>query len=174
MQRWMALVLIVTGLLVFGIVIVRSRSGGTNFEQMAQSDEQPQVATANGTRRAPVVVELFTSEGCSSCPPADELLRRLEQAQGIAGADVIALELHVDYWNRLGWADPFSAPQFSARQGDYADRFDNESVYTPQMVVDGQTEFPGGNQAKARTAIVAAAQKPKAEIALALAGAAQP
>ena len=165
MQRWMALVLIVTGLLVFGIIIARSRSGGAGMEQVAQTDGQQQTATTTG-RRAPVVVELFTSEGCSSCPPADELLRRLEQTQGIAGAEVIALEQHVDYWNRLGWADPFSAPQFSARQGNYAEYFGNWSVYTPQMIVDGQTEFVGGNQTKAHAAIATAAQKPKAELTL--------
>jgi len=100
-------------------------------------------------KRTPVIVELFTSEGCSSCPPADALLSRLERSQPIAGAQIIALEEHVDYWNNLGWVDPFSAPQYRVRQNDYAQRFFIESVFTPQMVVNGQAQFTGndGNRA---------------------------
>jgi hypothetical protein len=100
-------------------------------------------------KRVPVIVELFTSEGCSSCPPADALLSRLERSQPVAGAQIIALEEHVDYWNNLGWVDPFSAPQYRVRQNDYAQRFFIESVFTPQMVVNGQAQFTGNDGSRA-------------------------
>ena len=109
-------------------------------------------------RRVPVIVELFTSEGCSSCPPADLLLSRLEKSQPVAGARIIALEEHVDYWNQLGWVDPFSAPHYRGRQNDYALNFHIESIYTPQMVVNGQTEFVGNDGNRALQAIGAARQ----------------
>ncbi len=112
---------------------------------------------------APVVVELFTSEGCSSCPPADAVLARLEQSQTVP---IIALGFHVDYWNRLGWADPFSTKQFTDRQGEYAQAFKNDQVYTPQMVVDGKTEFVGSEEKQAGQAITAAARQPKTSVAL--------
>lgn len=117
--------------------------------------------------RKVVLVELFTSEGCSSCPPADALLIELEKNQPIPEAEVIALSQHVDYWNRLGWADPFSSAEFSARQSRYARVFKNDSIYTPQMIVDGYIEFVGSNSGKAHGAIVKAAQNPKAEIQIA-------
>jgi hypothetical protein len=90
-------------------------------------------------RRPAVVVELFTSEACSSCPPADEMLERLEQ--GVSGVRVIALEEHIDYWNNTGWADRFSSPLFHARQNDYAVFFQSDSIYTPQIVVNGKAQF---------------------------------
>ncbi len=109
-------------------------------------------------RRVPVIVELFTSEGCSSCPGADGLLARLERTQPVAGARVIALEEHVDYWNQLGWADPFSAPQYRARQNDYAVAFRTESIYTPQMIVNGQASFVGDDAGTAYEEIGKAAR----------------
>jgi hypothetical protein len=109
-------------------------------------------------RPVPVIVELFTSEGCSSCPSADRLLARLEQNQPVPGAQVIAIEEHVDYWNQLGWTDPFSSPQYRARQNDYAVAFHASDIFTPQMVVNGQTAFVGSDMNRAYREIGAAVQ----------------
>lgn len=114
----------------------------------------------------PVLVELFTSEGCSSCPPADALLARLEESQPVPGAVIIPLKQHVDYWNWIGWTDRFSSPQFSQRQADYARILRNQNVYTPQMVVDGQDEFVGGDELAAREAVARASHSAKARIEL--------
>ena len=117
----------------------------------------------------PVIVELFTSEGCSSCPPADAVLSGLT-TRPISGAEVIPLGEHVDYWNHGGWADPFSSALFSQRQSDYSRTFGKDSVYTPQMVVDGKTQFVGSDAGQAREAILAAARAPKAEVRVRKAG----
>jgi hypothetical protein len=117
-------------------------------------------------QRPPVVVELFTSEGCSSCPPADNLLARLPRA--FPDIDIIPLSEHVDYWNNLGWKDRFSSDLFSARQQDYGRTFRLESVYTPQMVVNGQAQFSGGDEARARREILIAASGPKASATLSM------
>ena len=113
-----------------------------------------------------VVVELFTSEGCSSCPAADAALRELVAAQAVPGVEVIALGQHVDYWNRLGWKDAYSAPAFTARQRWYAAGFGTGS-YTPQAVVNGRYELVGSQRTALATAVAQAAQAPQATVALA-------
>jgi hypothetical protein len=123
-------------------------------------------AVAVAQQRAPVLVELFTSEGCSSCPPADDVLARLDRYQPVSGVEVIALSEHVDYWNHLGWKDPYSSPLFSERQENYGKVFRLESVYTPQMVVNGQAQVLGSDWASANQAIRAAAQSPRAVVTL--------
>lgn len=108
------------------------------------------------TGRTPVVVELFTSEGCSDCPPAEALALKLEK-QPIAGADVIVLEEHVDYWNRQGWIDPFSSMEWTERQQVYVASAKG-NPYTPEMVVNGQSQFVGSNAREAVAAIEKAAR----------------
>ena len=105
----------------------------------------------------PVLVELFTSEGCSDCPAADTVLQKLIDASPVSGAQVVGLGQHVDYWDRLGWRDRFSSAALTERQRVYATRFANESIYTPQMVVDGRAEFVGSDAGAARKALERAA-----------------
>jgi hypothetical protein len=122
------------------------------------------LGAAQGAERAPVLVELFTSEGCSSCPQADEALAALVREQPIDGAEIVPLELHVDYWNSLGWADPFSMPEATARQEHYATAGAKPGyepqLFTPQMVVDGTRSFVGNRQL-ALQAVAQSLQRPK-------------
>jgi len=117
-------------------------------------------ATGPAQRKA-VIVELFTSEGCSSCPPADELLARLSSQESLNGATIIPLGFHVDYWNSLGWQDRFSSSAYSERQQQYAHRFRLGGPYTPQMVVDGAHEFVGNSSSLAQTTITEATTTPQ-------------
>jgi len=123
-------------------------------------------ATNPGTPLSTVVIaELFTSEGCSSCPPADTLMRQLADAQPFDGAHLIALEEHVDYWDRLGWRDPFSSPQFTSRQTEYHDRvFRSNAVYTPQLVVDGVRECVGSDRSAIRAIVADSIRRPRAAV----------
>ena len=120
------------------------------------------------TGREFVVVELFTSEGCSSCPPADALMAELAARQSLGNVEVIALEEHVTYWDEYGWKDPFSSSTWTTRQYDYAGTPHNGNPYTPQMVVDGTAGFVGTRGGTARQEIekAAAAKKARVEISL--------
>jgi hypothetical protein len=121
--------------------------------------------------RTPVIVELFTSEGCSDCPAADTLLEKMIAAQPVAGAEIIGLGQHVDYWDRLGWKDRFSSATLTRRQQLYQARFNTASIYTPQMVVDGRAELVGSDASAARKAIEKTLTAPHGTVALAVDGA---
>jgi hypothetical protein len=120
----------------------------------------------NHNGQVPVLLELFTSEGCSDCPPADRLLDALDRTQSVDGAEVIVLSEHVDYWNHLGWRDPYSSAQLSARQSAYASKFRLDSVYTPQLVVDGRLQFVGSDGREAKAAIEKERREQKLTIAI--------
>lgn len=124
------------------------------------------LAVGNGSRAAdsvgpvPVLVELFTSEGCSSCPPADAWLQQIDAVQPVPGARLIVLSEHVDYWNHDGWKDPYSSASITERQGDYVRALRLEGPATPQVVVDGTVNLPLGDAQQIRQTLQEAAATP--------------
>lgn len=115
---------------------------------------EAQSASKRASNDAPrtVVLELFTSQGCSSCPPADKLLSKLG-GEDFRGGVIVPLAYHVDYWNHLGWSDPFSSPKWSARQREYAVSIQGSQVYTPQLVVNGTVQLVGSSERNVRAEI---------------------
>jgi hypothetical protein len=111
-----------------------------------------------------VIVELFTSEGCSSCPPADKLLRQVHLKETGAGQMIVGISEHVTYWNNLGWKDPYSAQVFTDRQCVYDSRLSPEGPYTPQMIVNGRDQFVGGNGGALESALQSDARRPHADL----------
>lgn len=124
------------------------------------------VPAAGPATRTPVLVELFTSEGCSSCPPADRLLESLDRVQPVPGAEIVVLSEHVDYWDRLGWKDSFSSAAYTSRQQTYGRRLHVESVYTPQMVIDGRDQVLGSDAQAVKEAVARSAANPKLPVAI--------
>ena len=115
---------------------------------------KPVVAAVDAARAPKVVlVELFTSEGCSSCPPADALLQQIDGTQTGAGQLIVGISEHVTYWNSLGWSDPFSSAIYTDRQNAYGEKFGLDSVYTPQMVINGAQQVLGSSYAEVTRAI---------------------
>jgi len=154
--------LVLPFLIVVLVAVLLPRGGN----QMPASKPPASASTAGGETPAPVVVELFTSEGCSSCPPADALLAKLDATQPVGGAHIIAIEEHVDYWNHLGWADPFSSGEWTARQENYEAALHQDGAYTPQMVVGGHVEFVGSRGDLAAAAIEKARQLAAVRVSL--------
>jgi hypothetical protein len=116
----------------------------------------------------PVVLELFTSEGCSSCPPADTFLKHLDDTGRVENVEIIAIEEHVDYWDRLGWTDPFSSHDWTERQQQYARSFHRDGVYTPQLVVNGSRELVGSSAREARQNILEVSKMLGADLKLSI------
>ena len=144
--------------------------GACQLRPTPSTAETPSAAPSAPAEPGPadrlVVAELFTSEGCSSCPPADRLLGRLAAEADRDGAALLALSYHVDYWDRLGWTDPFGSPAWTARQQAYARTLDGR-VYTPQLVVGGDAGFVGSRERQARRAIAEARREaPEATVRL--------
>ncbi len=140
-------------------VLLPLRWGATRGAAQARNGDGQRVA---------VLVELFTSEGCSDCPPADTLLERLDRSQPVSDAELIVLSEHVDYWDGSGWRDPYSSREYTERQGAYAVQFGLGSVYTPQMVVDGRFQLVGSDERGAITAIENAAKAEKIPVTVSL------
>lgn len=132
---------------VLGLLVLLSLWG---FAEPASSETEKPMVVDNPH---PVLLELFTSQGCSSCPPADRVLQKLDKETQSGELTVIALSYHVDYWNRLGWTDPYSSADFSQRQRNYASKINDQGVYTPQLIVQGKSGHIGSREREVRSVI---------------------
>jgi hypothetical protein len=129
---------------------------------------EPPVEPVRDVGQTPVVIELFTSQGCSSCPPAERVLSRLGHDAKLQGR-VVPLAFHVDYWDSLGWTDPFSSPDWSARQDEYSHALGLDGVYTPQAVVNGRTQLNGSDEGGILQAVASASREPGGQVTVAVA-----
>lgn len=162
---------------VFGLFTVLIIGGLTLLSGCAASSDADVIPSTSHTPSdtgSVAVVELFTSEGCSSCPPADRLVRTLVNSARSEGRPVYALAFHVDYWNRLGWKDPYSDASYSRRQRQYSETL-NVDTYTPQIIVNGQDVMIGSRSPEVRSAISSALnERANATVALAVDSMANP
>ena len=139
-MKWILITIAAAGIISLGFITKSKKASAVNENKSI---------SVTGSYAPVAVLELFTSEGCSSCPSADRLLPLLAKLD----SNIIPLSFHVDYWNRLGWTDPFSSSKYSERQRSYASQLNLESVYTPQLVVNGEYELVGSNRSNAEAAI---------------------
>ena len=157
--------------LLLAILIATFASIAGCISQAMQEHADTAAAPPAGDPAKPnVLVELFTSEGCSSCPPADRVLALLGHEPVVPNVNTITLGFHVDYWDSRSWRDRFSSNVFTQRQQAYARGFKIDSTYTPQMVVDGSREFVGSNSGGAVDAIGKLAAQPKGLVSATLDG----
>jgi len=152
MVRRMKLALLVVVGAIFSIAVAGTVWTSTSCSYSPKQLGSTQTSPVEGNRQT-VLVELFTSEGCSSCPPADRQLAFMQQNQTSRTAEIVTLAYHVDYWDRLGWKDRFSSAAYSDRQNSYSAALNLDSSYTPQMIVDGRTQFVGSDSRKADRAV---------------------
>jgi hypothetical protein len=155
MMKWVLFIAVGTAALV-GV----SPIGSSAHSGQSADDKKVHPKSDDKTATPFALVELFTSEGCSSCPPADRLLGEIAKDARTRGRHVYCLSFHVDYWNGLGWRDPYSDSAFSRRQQEYANVFNSNRLYTPQMVVNGSAEFVGSDRTLAHDRIDDALKQP--------------
>lgn len=149
----MRIAILLSGIIVIALLVAVVAGAGFEPKKFSGSFSAPE------TVHGPVVVELFTSQGCSSCPPADKFLKSLAQSPEWQ-EHVIPLSFHVDYWNYLGWQDPFSDDAWTARQGDYVVALGGATMYTPQIVIHGRADAVGSRFAEVEKAIDTQAKDP--------------
>jgi hypothetical protein len=157
-------VIVAAGMMLAALPVMAQDAANASGGSAAAPASAPAASGDASAAKTPVLVELFTSEGCNTCPPADKVLGYMQEKQPFPGTTIIALEEHVDYWNHDGWTDPFSSAKWTERQRDYESIFKKPEPYTPQMIVDGKKELVGSNGPGVIDAVKSAVQTPKTDV----------